>query len=100
MTVSETIALCMLALAIISLLAGIFRSGKREAASQQTISDQIKSVVDGLAEVRTVLTDLRNDFSTHGQQLAAIQARVDGIEQRLSRVEDRCESHAGMGGTD
>jgi len=106
MTLSETIALCMLLIAIVSLLANLFRSSRREAAAQQAISDQIKSVVDGLADVRKVLTELRNDFAGHGQQLAghgqqlaAISERVASVEQRLTRVEDRCDAR-GPGGTD
>ena len=99
MTISDTIALCMLLIAIVSLLANLFRSSRREAAAQQVISDQMRNVVEGLAEVRKVLTDLRDDFSTHGQQLAAIQMQVDGLEKRVSRIEDRCDAR-GPGGTD
>ena len=106
MTISDTIALCMLLIAIVSLLANLFRSSRREAAAQQAISDQIKSVVDGLADVRKVLTELRSDFAGHGQQLAghgqqlaAISERVASVEQRLARVEDRCDARW-PGGTD
>ena len=100
MTISETIALGMLAIATVSLVSGVWRRSRREAAAQQVISDQMRNVVEGLAEVRKVLTDLRDDFSTHGQQLAAIQMQVDGLEKRVSRVEDRCDAHVSMGGTE
>ena len=100
MTMSDLIALCALAVAAISQIWAMQRTSKAHAAEQRGIVDKLDAIGGDVREVKGSLAALRDAQTAQGQTLAALSAQVDGHEQRLRRIETRCDARTSAGGTD
>lgn len=98
-TFAEWVAFGSLALAALS-LAGSWL-GRRGAAAQadQAIRDKLDSIDGTGKDTRADVREINRKLDEDRQQIASISTRVDGMEQRLARVEGRCD-RCRIGGTE
>ena len=82
------------------MLVGALRGSRTHAAEQRGIVDKLDAIGGDVREVKGSLAALRDAQTAQGQTLAALSAQVDGHEQRLRRIETRCDARTSAGGTD
>lgn len=99
MTFDQVVALAGLAVAAMGLLGGWLASRSKATQDGQAIRDKLDSIDGTGKDTRADVREINRKLDEDRRQLASVTSRVDSVEQRLSRVEGRCDQ-CRVGGTD